>query len=71
MSKESRVENWDLGFTQRVLYESSTNDLYQINHEYRLITALGYLNSKVTAHFVAYESYNKYYARGYSWIALY
>ena len=52
----SRITSGELGFRfspEGFVYESSTNDLYQINHEYRLITALGYLNSKVTAHFLS------------------
>lgn len=51
----SRITSGALGFRfsfPGFVYESSTNDVYQISDEKDLLTALGYFNSVVSCHFL-------------------
>lgn len=52
----SRITSGNLGFRYSApgfVYESSTNDVYQISLSKDLYTALGYFNSVVSGHFLA------------------
>lgn len=51
----SRITSGSLSFrisNGGFVYESSTNDIYQVNNEYPLIWLLGYCNSKVVDYFL-------------------
>ena len=51
----SRITSGNLSFrisNGGFVYESSTNDIYQVNNEYPLIWLLGYCNSKVVDYFL-------------------
>ena len=49
----SRIVSGSIGFRfspEGFVYESSTNDIYQINDEFNLLNLLGYLNTKIVSY---------------------